>query len=60
MMLFLKRRKKLFKEIDNLKKAEIDASKNVQKASERLDTIIAQNGFHLILLKAVNGEKHAS
>lgn len=60
-MMFLKRRHKLFEELDNLKQEEIDASKNVQKASERLVTVIVENGFHLVLKEAVLGEgKHAS
>lgn len=56
-MVFFKRRSKLFKELEHLKQAEIDASKNVQEASKRLDSVITENGFHLVLLKAVRGEK---
>lgn len=59
-MIFLKKRNTLLRELDELQKAKLDASKKVQVASKRLDTVIAENGFHLVLHKAIVGEKRTN
>lgn len=62
-MFFKKDWEKKDKELQRLRKAELKASKNVEKASKRLNDIIAENGFHLKLYKAVSGKEkqtHAS
>lgn len=50
-----KQLKEMHYEISEIKKAESEAAKELEEASDRVKKLICENHFHLLLYKAVGG-----